>query len=411
MNRKDVQVQMRKLGVDERLIKMPAIVEPIYSKYKWSGIEVLESNKEIYYAENGLLVISGQYIEIRDDGTVKLTRVGNSEDCKILNKYGLEESYDEGDSLYLSNGGKRKNGVVETYLANNGAGTISVTKKYDVGLIYISSSIPEARSFDPDIDGIYEETEESVLRQFDSNASIVVAAYPETKEWYEQTRRVLVKKFKEEQTLDFQLDRKIRELTERITVLENKNEVLAERNEDNVKEINAYLKLLERVKRHPIARKIFREVLDKKEVDKDIYEKKLDEEQRITNLRNADNQRARRTAEIIARAKKEQIDDERIAKIEALEEKVSVLEERYRNLYVQENRLMNMRRSARGFITELERTAITKRVFIMRAKHEYERELERIRTRWGGKYNYVFKPHKKYLEQKYIKPELVPNCK
>lgn len=381
MNRKDVQAQMRKLGVDERLIKMPAIVEPIYSKYKWSSIDALERNKEIYYEENGLLVISGQYIDIREDGSVKLTQKDDSDNYRILNKYGLEVDYGEGNPLYLTTGGHRRNGVVEHYFANNGSGTISVTKRYDIGSIHISTTIPEGKWLDPDTDGVYEETEEKVLRQFDSNADMVVAAYPETREWYEQTRRVLVKKFKEEQSLNFQLDRRIRELTDKIETLENKNEIIAEKNETRVKEINAYLKLLEKVKRHPIARKIFREVLEKKEEEKEDYEKKLGDEQHVKVLKNADAEHRRRTSELLARAKKEQEDDDRIPQIEALQERLDVLEERNRRLTAQQTKLTSMTYSAKGFVKSVEEAAIAKRVFIMRAKIEYERELEKIRTR------------------------------
>ena len=60
-------------------------------------------------------------------------------------------------------------------------------------------------------------------------------------------------------------------------------------------------------------------------------------------------------------------------------------------------------------VKSVEEAAIAKRVFIMRAKIEYERELEKIRTRWRGKYGYTFKPYKKYLEEKYVKPELIPS--
>ena len=66
MNRVELKCLLRKLGVNERLIQMPAVVEPLYRETVDYTEDKVRRDKLIYF-KNGTLTIARREIKLKED--------------------------------------------------------------------------------------------------------------------------------------------------------------------------------------------------------------------------------------------------------------------------------------------------------------------------------------------------------
>lgn len=93
MNREDIKTILSKKGVNEKMLEMPAIIEPLYKRFMNSPKSELE-NEEVKVDEKGGFTYLGKIYSVKDEG-VQIDIPG--EDATVqVNKYGIETSYYDG---------------------------------------------------------------------------------------------------------------------------------------------------------------------------------------------------------------------------------------------------------------------------------------------------------------------------
>ena len=168
MKRKEIKKVLKVLGISEKLIEMPAVMERIYRKLERNSKEEIIDLVSI--SDGGKKVVVGKelkFIEL-ENGEVKCG------DSIIIDKYGMDKSYAEEDmfssSSYMTRTDKRQ--IKIGSYGNINATEILVEDDGDAILNYYNYTMLKEGS--------------TPTLGWEGNKLYLTQAYPITKEWFRQ---------------------------------------------------------------------------------------------------------------------------------------------------------------------------------------------------------------------------------
>lgn len=273
MNRDEVKSVLKAKGIDESLLEMPAIVEPIYQAYMNCPKSMLEE-VELDVDENGNFTFRKNNYTKHEDGGARIT---NEESTIKVNKYGIETSYADGSWMDFFSNMSRENGEVISVSGNNGNASYYRTTFLDTGSYSISKAIG-MKVYEPK-DTIKDDAEieklesaeldpESVLAGFDETSKTIIENYPQTAEWYANTREALEARLARQNDPKARTERKIARLEAKINSQAEKISRLQEKNEKLTRMLEKALDFMETVRKSPVGKMFFGRKLKKYEEDK-----------------------------------------------------------------------------------------------------------------------------------------------
>lgn len=237
MNREEVKSVLKTRGIDESLLEMPAIVEPIYQAYMNCPKSMLEEAVELDVDENGNFTFrKNNYTKLDNEGA----RITNEESTTKVNKYGIETSYADGSWMDLFSNMSRENGEVVSVSGNNGNASYFRTTFLDTGSYSISKAIG-MKVYEPE-DTLKDDAEiekldfavltpESILAGFDEKSKTIIENYPQTAKWYERTRAALEARLARQNDPQSRTERKMARLEAKINSQAREISSLRESNE------------------------------------------------------------------------------------------------------------------------------------------------------------------------------------
>jgi len=373
MEKIEIKQMLREMGLNPTLTEMPCVIQPLYQKCEDKTPDKIKSAGEIQVGENGdSCKIYGRSISLEKDGTATITGETEYDSYKIkTNKFGIETSYEDGHPLYFSSYISREGGVIDTAFCNNGNGTGVWRKYFDIG----SWSIQETKG--AQIRGDYgiplDFDEETVLKEFDDMASLMIKDYPQTEEWYAETRKQLVEAIAREKEPLPRAHLKTNSLKKHIEDLEYANKCLIEEIRIHAARLKRNLELLETVKNSSVGKVFFKDVLQKYEEvrDKRLKTKKIAKFYRKTN-NSLENQKLQDDmAENLSEMEEQELKQLK-TKIRSLERKLAFLKVTKKELTARKNRLADRAFFTKQVVDDFNKSSILKKVFFHEAVKKYK---------------------------------------
>lgn len=362
MNRVELKCLLRKLGVNERLIQMPAIVEPLYKETVDYTEDKVRRDKLIYF-KNGILTIARRIIKLKEDGTVEIECL-DSGDIIWVNEYGIEKEIlcKEPKIRFRRVLGRVEeidvmNRIVRryhSYYLDNGEPLIQDAKKIRVR----------------DWKGIpYDFNKEEIFNVFDKNAKKISRYYPKTAKWYEKARIDLIRQIKIEKSNETHR-RAIEMLKDKIERLEGSIEEHRYNIKYTLKRLGASLTFIDSIKMHPLGEILYRKELKSYKEEMKSHEESYNIKSKKGGEEDPEEQKAIPGED----------DDPKKEEMERwlLEEKIEKLEEENRELEIRERKARLMFEIANSFISNLRENARGRMLFILPQFINYQKCLNKI---------------------------------
>lgn len=259
------------MGVNNMLVEMPAVVEPIYRElFDQTSSEVRDCDRFIVY-EDGSFSFDDKQITLSPGSGATISY----EDVLIeVNSYGMEIEYSDGNYQDKFSSISRKDGRVDTFSGSNGSATGIGHMSLDNG----SWSIKDARGadivcdeyhndkMDEEIDSVELNLAE-VLDEFDERATGIIIAYPNTEGWFRKTRMSVIENVEKQNDIEEKEIRRIQRLERRVIKLEAENKNLKELQDTTASLLERTLKFVKEVKKSPAGQIFFGKKLKNLEVD------------------------------------------------------------------------------------------------------------------------------------------------
>lgn len=258
MERADIKRVLKELGVQEALIEMPAVVEPIYKEMLESSESELRKEGKVVVDEDGNFTFGDRKVKLRKDKCAEIT----FGDAQITtNAVGIEMEYQDGGWQDWFSHNKRADGKVVNMSGNNGNASYHETTAIDNGswsvrnasgiiLGSVSSHAKEERR-------TVEESLDTIMSEFDSMAKPIIENYPKTAKWY-KTKRAEVKAVAEKEIdPEEQNKRRIASLETQVASLEKRNTELTRSLSQATTRLGKLLTFVEDVKKSPLGKVIF----------------------------------------------------------------------------------------------------------------------------------------------------------
>lgn len=276
MKREELKEYLKNIGVNEKLIEMPAVVEPIFEEFENKTIKELENSGRITALQNGDLnyiigyspcskengienVPKTKQIKFDESTGGAIAKIGSTVTIYI-NKYGIEEKYVESwGYVDLNREITRESGkIIAEYRDELGK---SVSENFDNGNCLLENAQIYMNSTSESFLGIgngdseYEEKFVDcgeVIRKFDETALFMSEQYPQTTEWYSLKRAELEKEIEEYEKPE-----------NKIKILEAENSKLRKQNRKYTLMMKRMMDFIDKVKCNPFAKVILRKHIRK----------------------------------------------------------------------------------------------------------------------------------------------------
>jgi len=264
ISREELKLYLKDIGVNDKLIEMPAVTEPIFKEFENKSIKELRESGRIIVLQNGDLDYIMGYSSLRgkngletvpkkkqikfDEATggAIATELGGIVTIKI-NQYGIEVEYDEsweqGDLIkrITRESGKIKIEIIDEHRKY-------VSENFDNGNcllenapIFMNSTTKRFSGNDTHEEKLVDCDE--VVRKFDETTLLMSELYPQTAEWYTEQRS--------------KLEKEIEEYTKpenKIRILEEENRKLKKQNKKYILMIKRMMDFIDKVKNNPFAK-------------------------------------------------------------------------------------------------------------------------------------------------------------
>ncbi len=191
MNFKEFKNELKKMGVNDEIVEMPAATKSLYSKIYLSDERKEDLPKYVKIEDKNRVRILDKIISLQSDGTIRINE-DNADVRKelevITNDYGIEvessEVYNSGTRVKL----KRENGLI--YVENTGNNVTKRSVYFDNGASNIwFARGEEARGINGEIKGF---DDDKILKIFDQNTQAIIGNYPHTEMYFARIRAELI---------------------------------------------------------------------------------------------------------------------------------------------------------------------------------------------------------------------------
>lgn len=373
MEKIEIKQMLREMGLNPTLTEMPCVIEPLYQKYKDKTPDEIQNTGEIQVGKNGdSCKIYGRSISLEKDGTATITGETEYDSYKIkTNKFGIETYYEDGHPLYFSSSISRKSGLIHTTFCNNGNGTGNWGFKFDTGSWYIQKTkgVEIRGEYDMPLDF----DAEAVLEEFDNMASSTIQDYPQTEQWYVETREQLVEAIAREKAPIPRANLKIKALNKHTSDLEDSNKSLIKAIRIHAARLKRNLELLETVKNSSAGKVLFKDVLQKYE---EVREKRLIPKTPTKFYRKTNNSSKKQELQDNTLENLNELEEQELkqlkTKIKSLERKLAYLKATNKELTVRNNRLSDRVSFTRQVVNDFNKSSSLKKVFFHDAVKKYE---------------------------------------
>ena len=204
MNFKEFKNELKKMGVNDEIVEMPAATKSLYSKIYLSDERKEDLSKYVKIEDKNRVRILDKIISLQSDGTIRINEDNTDVRTElevITNDYGIEvessEVYNSGTRVKL----KRENGLI--FVENTGNNVTKRSVYFDNGASNIwFARGEEARGIHGEIKGF---DDDKILKIFDLNTQAIIGNYPHTEMYFARIRAELIEqigKLKTEYTRD-----------------------------------------------------------------------------------------------------------------------------------------------------------------------------------------------------------------
>lgn len=265
MERAELKELLKNMGIDEKLVEMPGIVEPIYKEVMDRTINQVSGNRMISVHEPSKFSFDNKSITLDKDGGAYVTY----DDVSIrLNSYGIQTSYSAGNEYdFFSSIVRKVDGTIESTSGNNGNGSWGENVYLDNGSWSIENargeSISKRSSIRYGVERPVVLDGKSLLEEFDTNSKSIIQNYPATAEWYAKRREALAATIERETDPVLLEKRRVEALESEVKRLTAVNRDLTNRNEKLSSMLNRSLEFMSDVRKSPVGQIFFHRKLKK----------------------------------------------------------------------------------------------------------------------------------------------------
>lgn len=376
MNREELKKFLIERGVDERLVQMPAIIEPMLVTVRFTNPLRLKEADLVQVKPDGTYKLGERIIKLEEDGTAQITPTGNDYNeyyVITVNQAGVEDSYSDGSDLFIATRVTRKDGIVDDVFMNNGNGTYSSSKHFDNGHWSIKKAA--GYRFRDEDNTPCDFSEEEVRSVFEETSRDIKLNYPGTVAWYQKIAEELESRMAEENDPIKRKELKIRALKLKKGRLEHSISDYTDGIERKLKTVGVSLDCIEKIKKNPLGKKFFVDGLEEYNEKAKRYASPSEKEERTEE--ELKQEKARQEKEKKEKSKEEA--KKVLGPIELLEAEEKELADTVRTLGLQNEflklrytRLRNMEYYAEKFIGKVRKSFIGKKIFISKALKEYK---------------------------------------
>lgn len=265
MERVELKELLKSMGIDEKLVEMPAIIEPIYKEVMDKTVNQVRKSGIIAVQEPDKFLFDKKSITLEKDGGASV----DYDDVSIrINSYGIQTSYSDGNEYdFFSSIIRKVDGTIESTSGNNGNGSWGENVYLDNGSWSIKNacgeSISTRSSIRYGVERPVELDKKSSLEEFDTNSKSIIQNYPATAEWYAKRREALEATIERETDPVLLEKRRVEALEAEVKRLTAVNRDLTNRNEKLSSMLNRSLEFMSEVRKSPVGQIFFHRKLKK----------------------------------------------------------------------------------------------------------------------------------------------------
>lgn len=265
MDIKVYKERLKSLGVPENLIDMPAVTAELLNYAVVSDMKIEELDSYVKMSSPKRVKIASCYLKdgysdvvLEDDGSVNILRyIDGKKVSKVkTDDKGYEIEYEEELSEEYTKTYLRDNGIIRVTRENKNSG-IQITKSYfDSGNYSLRTScvITPEDKYGKQI----EFNEELLWIDFDSNKERILRKYPHLESYLDDLKCKVKERIQRENSSERKKEAEENEEKN----LFNECKRLADKLEEENELLGIYLDFIEKVKKHPLGRVLFRKHLN-----------------------------------------------------------------------------------------------------------------------------------------------------